>query len=341
LTQHNEAEAQLYNHTAQSLNVHETLLADEARNRAFYRALESAVSNDSAVLDIGSGTGIWAIIAAKLGARRVVAIERDELLIGLIRTLAQANGVADRVEVIRGDFPQVQLEREFDLVISETIGNVIFEEQIVPIMVDARERFLKPGGSMIPQRVALLVAPAYLESRYSRLPMGINASFEQLESLILNSPVALIEDSRLKFVGEPQTLIEVDLTSLASPLDLTSLKASWNDVNTAQINCFAVWADLVLTPGVTISTLETTSWSTMAYRVKPFGEQHGNLEFKLSLTRESNYWTTILARDKYQEVHSYSPALAARELLLRTRTDPDVFSHLKRLGLIEPAPNHT
>ena len=194
---------------------------------------------------------------------------------------------------------------------------------------------------MIPEKVTLLVAPARLEPKYSRLPMGINASFEHVESLILNSPVALLEDSRLKLVGESRTLIEVDLTSLASPLDLTNLKASWNDVDTRQINCFAVWANLTLTPGVTISTVETTSWSTMAYRVKPFSNKHGNLEFKLSLTRESNYWTTTLSSDKSEEVHSYSPALAARELLLRTRTNPDAFNHLQRLGLIELAANQT
>src|SRR5262249_31393568 len=59
------------------LKSHESMLADVRRNRAFHRALKSCVRSDTCVLDIGSGTGLWAIAAAKLGARRVVAIERN------------------------------------------------------------------------------------------------------------------------------------------------------------------------------------------------------------------------------------------------------------------------
>src|ERR1044071_4943108 len=142
-TDQSEAEAKLYAHAAQVLDVHHLLLSDEIRNQKFFEALKSSVTSDSVVLDIGSGSGVWAITAAMLGARRAVAIERDEILPGLIKRLAHDNGVADRVEVVSGDSRQVQLNREFDVVVSETIGNVIFEEQIVPIMADARERFLK------------------------------------------------------------------------------------------------------------------------------------------------------------------------------------------------------
>ncbi len=124
----NNAEARLYDHVNQLLAGHEKLLSDANRNRLFYRALKKTISDESSVLDIGSGTGVWAIAAAALGARRVVAIEQDQLLIGLIRTLARDNGVASRVEVIQGDSRQVQLNREFDVVISETMGSLVFDE---------------------------------------------------------------------------------------------------------------------------------------------------------------------------------------------------------------------
>src|SRR6202158_3507628 len=143
---HNEVEGQLYNHTNQLLRTHETLLSDGNRNRSFYRALKKTVTKTSSVLDIGSGTGVWAVAAAKLGARRVVAIEAEPLLIGLIKQIARDNGVASKVEVVQGDSRQIQLGQEFDIVISETIGHLVFDEPIVPIMIDARKRFLKPGG---------------------------------------------------------------------------------------------------------------------------------------------------------------------------------------------------
>jgi len=150
----NEADARLYNHTDQLLKAHETLLSDANRNRPLYRALKKTVTKYSSVLDIGSGTGIWAVAAAKLGARRVVAIEEEVLLIGVIKDLAKENGVADRVEVIQGDSRRVQLGKEFDIVISETVGHLVFDESIASIMIDARTRFLQSGGILIPETVS-------------------------------------------------------------------------------------------------------------------------------------------------------------------------------------------
>src|SRR5689334_7099854 len=79
---------------------HARLLADGKRNRAFTEALARVVTPGSHVLDLGAGTGVWAVTAAKLGAARVVALERDTILAPIIEELARENGVADRVEVV-------------------------------------------------------------------------------------------------------------------------------------------------------------------------------------------------------------------------------------------------
>lgn len=337
--EYNQAEAQLYAHTAQTLSVHDLLLSDERRNQAFFEALRRCVTNESAVLDIGSGSGIWAVMAAQLGARKVVAIERDQLLIGLIRRMAEENGVADRVTVVNADSRQAQLEREFDVVVSETIGNVIFEEQIVPIMADARERFLKPGGQLIPAGVSLMVTPAHYP-RAARLPAGISAEYDYFASLALNTPVALLTTESLRTVGEARELVDVDLTSIASALDLTNLSASWESTDTKDVNCFAVWAQLNLGNNLSISTMETSSWSTMIYRIRPFERRHGDLNFKLGLTSITNYWTVTLAHDGHQEIQSYSPAKAATALLVQARADQNVLNHLQHRDLFDHAVRH-
>src|SRR5262249_29797507 len=143
--------------------------------------LKKVVKPNSIVLDIGSGSGIWAIAAARLGAKRAVALEMDPLLAGVIRGLAAENGVAGRVEVISADSRALLLPREFDVVISETVGNLAFDEQIVSIMADARRRFLKPGGDVIPQSVSLMVAPANLSRE--RVPALVPLAFESFEGL--------------------------------------------------------------------------------------------------------------------------------------------------------------
>jgi protein arginine N-methyltransferase 1 len=108
------------------------------------------------VLDIGSGTGIWAIARCKARRRKeVVAIDMDELLVGVIRLLAAEHGSPTGVEAIWGNSFDIGLAREFDIVISETIGYLGYDENIVEIMADARRRFLKPGGKLIPETVSL------------------------------------------------------------------------------------------------------------------------------------------------------------------------------------------
>ena len=126
----NISEAQVYNHVRQLLNDHEKMLADGARNKAFYQALAERVNSESVVLDIGAGFGIWAITAARLGAKKVVAVESNELLIGVIKKIARECGVGDRVQPVFGYSTQIALAREFDIVVSETIGFDGFDEAI-------------------------------------------------------------------------------------------------------------------------------------------------------------------------------------------------------------------
>ena len=332
MSDHEEVEAQLYNHTDRLLKGHQTLLSDRNRNQLFYRALSNTITNGSTVLDIGSGSGIWAVAAARLGAHRVVAIEYEPLLIGVIKALASENGVADRVEVILGDSRQVQLGNEFDVVISETIGHLVFDESIVPIMIDARERFLKPGGVLIPQTVALVTAAAHLESSNEKLPAGIPLVGSAFESLAMNIPLGLPDRSSLRVLTTPQSLIRADLRTISATPDLNNLTTRWQLPDTREINCFAVWAEATLTDDISVATSQTTSWLPMVYRITPFEQERGEVQFKLTLTSKSNYWTVSLTNGQRHEEQSYSPALAAAELLARSRSDANVFSHLKATG---------
>jgi protein arginine N-methyltransferase 1 len=336
MADYNEAEAKLYNHTHQLVKAHETLLGDANRNRPFYRALKKTVRPGMSVLDIGSGTGIWAIVAARLGAARVVAIEQDALLGGLIQTLAGDNGVADRVEVIQGHSGQVQLGKEFDLIITETIGYLAFDEQIVPTVIDARGRFLKPGGVLIPESVALVAAPARLTPRHKRIPAAIPVHYGFFEALTLDTPLGLDRRIRLKLVSPHKELIRADLTTIQSLPNLTNLTARWSLSDTSQINCFAVWAEATLTNGISLSTLRTTSWTPIIYRIKPFQMAQGEIEFTLTLTNTSNYWTATLSNDQHREAQSHSPAYAATTLLTpRTGAGANLLSHRRRIELMD------
>lgn len=321
MTQSNSLEAQLYDHTHKLLRAHEILLRDRVRNRAFYKALEKCVKSDSVVLDIGAGTGIWAITAAKLGAQKVVAIEMDELLIGLIKILAKENGVGEKVEAVCGNSLEIQLEKEFDIVISETIGYLGYDESIVSVMFDARKRFLKNGGLLIPETISLYAAAAYLKTEKEVVPNGLPIDFKRLAKLNLHSPRVLNNKRDLRLLTEPQCLVETNLNEATEQPALENLRAKWDAADAASINCFVVWAESWLTEGVHLSTRRTSSWLPNVYRIEPVAGNYNRVEFKLSLTAASNYWTTTFSNGRSEKIRRYSPELAANELTLFSRTE--------------------
>lgn len=321
-------EARLYSYTAELFKAHESLLKDLNRNRAFYSALKKHVTPESVVLDIGSGTGIWAIVAAKLGAKRVVAVERDPLLIGLIMSLAKENGVAHKIEAVATDSRQAQLGREFDIVVSEMIGHLAYEEQLIPILTDARDRFLKPGGTLIPESVSLVAAGARVKTR--RLPAGVPIKYERFEALNINIPIGLGEGERLKLVTEPRELARADLMTIESELNLSNMNACWTVEDADSLNCFAVWVESQMTKGVAHKTIKASHWRPLIYRVKPFRGKRGEIEFNLALTPATNYWKATLSSVEGQESRSYSPAYAGSFLLAQNRTNLDLLGSNQR-----------
>jgi predicted RNA methylase len=82
--------------------VHRTMICDRVRTGAFRRAIDSVVRPGDIVLDVGAGSGILSVFAARAGAARVYAVERTSAAV-LAQELAAANGVAESVQVIHGD----------------------------------------------------------------------------------------------------------------------------------------------------------------------------------------------------------------------------------------------
>jgi protein arginine N-methyltransferase 1 len=303
-------------HTSRILAYHSGMLADSPRNRAFYQALEKHVTTDSRVLDIGSGTGIWAIVSAKLGAKRVLAVEKDRILIPVIKNLVRHNGVADKVEVVEADSTKLKLNsrERFDIIVSETIGNQGFDEQIVPTMLDARRRFLKPGGTTIPSTVTLVAAPSLLKTAPRRLPVDVPIEYGYFESISMNVPRMQNNRRDLKICGEAKELLRVDFAGITSAPNLNGLTANWRISDTTRINSFAIWARSTLTKGVEIDTLQTRSWSPVVYLFKPFKQKRGRIEFKLSISDQQSYWMATLVNGRVREEQSFSQIFAYASL---------------------------
>src|SRR6186713_2546260 len=127
------------------------MIRDEVRTRSYVEALRRTVRPDSVVVDIGTGPGILAMTACRFGARRVYAIEPDDV-IELAREIAADNGFGERIEFIQAISTEVELPERADVVVAEIHGVLPLFGRSLATLIDARERFLAPSGAMVPFR---------------------------------------------------------------------------------------------------------------------------------------------------------------------------------------------
>lgn len=143
------------------------MIADKVRTGAFVQALRRAITPRSIVIDIGTGTGIFAFVACRFGARRVYAIEPSDA-IQVARDIAAANGLSDRIEFIQAMSTDVELPERADVIVSDIGGTLPWFQTHIPAIVDARRRLLAPGGILIPQEDTAWVAVADAPDLYTR-----------------------------------------------------------------------------------------------------------------------------------------------------------------------------
>ncbi|MFC1526597.1 50S ribosomal protein L11 methyltransferase [Candidatus Latescibacterota bacterium] len=141
------------------LDWHRGMLADRRRVRAFADAVQRAVRPGDVVVDIGTGSGLLALVAARAGAAQVYAIDEGPIIEAAQET-AVDNGLADRIVFLRGRSPEVEIEERADLVVGEILGSFGLDEDIRRVYADARARFLKQDGRLLPDQVDLVVAPS-------------------------------------------------------------------------------------------------------------------------------------------------------------------------------------
>jgi type I protein arginine methyltransferase len=143
-----------------SFHIHEEMLKDSVRTRTYQRAIEDNPEDfkDKIVLDIGCGTGILSIFAARAGAKHVYAIENAEIAI-FAREIIKKNGLEGKITVLKGKMEEVKLPVEkVDIIISEWMGYFLLYESMLDCVLWARDKYLVKGGKMLPDRAQIFIA---------------------------------------------------------------------------------------------------------------------------------------------------------------------------------------
>ena len=199
---------------------HRQYLEDQARVSAYREAVGEVVRPGDVVLDLGSGTGILGLLACRAGARLVYSIEQGGM-IGLAREVSRANGFEGRMVFVKGHSTRVDLPEKVDVVVCDQIGRFGFEAGILQVFEDARRRFLKPGGSLIPSRIDLTVAPVECPEVWSQVefwnscPAGFDFRPARQWAANTGYPVEFVPEQLL---GSPGILASINLPeSTAAP----------------------------------------------------------------------------------------------------------------------------
>ena len=151
-----------------ALEYHREMVSDEPRTSAYARAIAETVRPGDVVVDIGTGTGILAMLAARAGARVVYAIESARVA-ELARRVVAANGLEGTVTVIEAVSDDVTLPERADVLVSEILWNAGLGEGIVASFEDARARLLKQDARLIPARVEMWIAPVQSPAAFESL----------------------------------------------------------------------------------------------------------------------------------------------------------------------------
>jgi SAM-dependent methyltransferase len=246
-----------------------SILADSVRNKAFEKALATAVRpGETTVVDIGSGTGFLSFLAARLGAKDVFAVEHNEQLQGLALELAGRNRI-ENVTFVGANSAEVDGLPPAELVVSETLGNYALEENILEILRDAR-RFLAPGGTLMPCAIEQYVAPVIEASYYDELAswdrIGYGMDYRDARALGFNNLYVR------RFPAEDLSgAVRWDVIDLLGEYDsLREGRVAFTASEDQIIYGFANWWRAELVPGLWLSTAPhdaATHWEQIYFPV--------------------------------------------------------------------------
>jgi len=270
------------------------MLADEVRTSSFLRAIMEVVEPGDVVVDIGSGTGVLSLFAAMAGASRVYSIEREPV-IEVAREIAERSGLSERITFIAGSSFEVEIPERADVLITETIGNVGFDEGIVACVDDAKRRFLKPDAQIVPRRVDAIASLVNVPRDFRIIEKWSKPlhtlDFSPLTRIVGNNPL-WTDLSPAAIVTEPSFVFGTTFSDRSDPLEGSVRGEVLKD---ARVHGIGLWFESDLTQTTTITNAPPNAVPSWEQGFLPLDEPlevaTGDLvTFEVSASRSGSEW---------------------------------------------------
>jgi protein arginine N-methyltransferase 1 len=227
------------------------MVTDPARTQAFVTALTNAITPESVVLEIGTGAGFFALLACKLGAKKVYAVEPDNA-IEVGKLCARDNPGSERIVWLQGLSTAIELPEKVDIVIGDLHGTMPFYNFNILSMRDAVLRHMKPDGIIMPRRDVLHAVPIESPEDYKSIEkpwahdvhgLDLSAGRRFLANAWWRRPVT----DKVTMLASPQSWGEINYAEVSNPnLDGN---CDWLITSSGIVHGISVWFDGDIGPG--------------------------------------------------------------------------------------------
>ena len=160
-----------------------SLLSHSSRLRKFEVAINNAVDEGSHVVDLGTGTGVLAIMAARAGAKRVTAIDINAESMAYAKRAAKMNGLENNIEFVHGHFADYRPAKKADVIICEMLSSMMLIEQQVPACIHANKHILREDGTLLPRSIDVYAVPVESVALWNRFSIS-NLQFPRVPQSI-------------------------------------------------------------------------------------------------------------------------------------------------------------
>lgn len=244
--------------------IHEDMLKDRIRTLAYKNAIltNPRLFKDKVILDVGCGTGILSMFAAKAGAKRVYAVEKSSI-VDYAREIIQINGFGDVITVMQGIVEEIDLPEKVDVIISEWMGYCLLYESMLPSVINARDRFLKETGTMFPNKAQMYICGIEdAEYRSKKIDFWDNVygfSYAPIKQWALLEPLVETCPTERIFTDECM-LCDLDLNKCSiADLTITS-KFTLVPQEEQMLHAFVTWFDVEFVGPDNTITLTTSPY---------------------------------------------------------------------------------
>ena len=291
---------------------HELMLADRVRLSAYRDAIAKAVKPGDVVLDLGTGSGILSLFAARNAPRRVLAIDHSPF-IEVARKIAATNNCS-LVEFSQVNSKAFAPDERVDIIIQEQMGDDLFDEDMVANILDLKARILKDGGRILPAKFELYIEPIskkpdhvvpYLwDNDLWGVDFGATRGLAELAALKERPEYRSRIDGKLRvsvdqFLCNPEPILTFDLNTLRADAEIPRVfQLSRPDVCDGVLDSFCIYFKAIFDHGIEFDTSPLsrhTHWANRVFRVERRHVSRGStLSYRLAMDELTKASTWIL-----------------------------------------------